>query len=609
MSLNAPIIQQPVNGGTYATFDPWAFISWDTVTYGNPERVQVQVSTNNSFSPNTLDYMYPASYDYSGAASFGLASYVGYRLLSGTWYMRARKIQQIGMAAGTWSATTTFTVDAYPVIAPLSPKDQVSVAYDPTGFIPFIASFSSPVGATFKHNTLFLKRVSDNSIVFANGVLPPQNSAPYTTFAPDRSEFDFPFVSAFGSYDFNTHLDELLYWTMQVRDSNNQVNETAAAQFYVRTRPVVTITSDATIIRPLEIVNWTVSATDSRHQANSRVEVYEHPTSTPSTDPAFLKFSNSFVAGEAGVFDPTGLTRWVNGQWYTIVVTVQDTSGLTGSATFTAHATWSPPAAPASITLSSANHESAGYVSVTWPNTNKATGFLSWNVYRRLTGEPDSAWTLLVEDYDGTASSHTFPDYTAPTSVSLDYVVVQVADTSGQGFPAESAYTTTSTITVLTDKYWLTTYDADTPITFDFNNVNSDSFTDEEENATLLLIGRGRRKERGTRWGYAGQLSVHLIDNGSRTARAQRLAIMALKATKRPLVLRNPFGDVFAVAVDDIAFDREAGVGHREFGTLTIPYGEVAADAAAARTATANQIFLTLDDATLGRLDASNRLG
>lgn len=607
MSFNAPIIQQPVNGGTYATFDPWAFISWDPVTYGDPERVQVQVSTNASFSPNTLDYQYPASYVYDGAASFGLASYVGYRLVSGVWYMRARKIHQIGGAAGTWSATTSFTVAADPVVAPLSPKDQVSVPYGATDPLVFDVSFSSPVGATFKHHALQIKRVSDDALLM-NGVLPPTFAAVHPE-GPPWTVAHMNDVQGGGlGPDFLTYADQLLYWTMIVRDSNNQTNTTAAAQFYVRTRPVITIISDTTITTPLEPVAWSFSATDSRTQAAYRVEVYEHPTSTPSTDPSFLKFASGFIFGNVGEFDPIGLTRWTNGQYYTIVVTVQDTSGVTGAATFTAHAVWSPPAAPASITLSAANHETAGYVSVVWPNTGKASGFRSWNVYRRVTGEDDTAWALLTQDYDGTSSSHTFLDYAAPIGVSLDYVVVQSADTTGLGFPAESAYTTTDDITVSTDLYWLSTYDAGTPITVSFNNVNTDSFTDEEENATLLLIGRGRRKERGTHWGYAGQLATHLIDNGSLSAREQRLAVMALKAAKRPLVLRNPFGDLFAVAVDDIAFDREAGVGHREFGTLTIPYGEVAADVATARTVVANHSTFTLDDPVLGRLDHSDRL-
>ena len=107
------------------------------------------------------------------------------------------------------------------------------------------------------------------------------------------------------------------------------------------------------------------------------------------------------------------------------------------------------------------------------------------------------------------------------------------------------------------------------------SQVVSDSFTEEYEEFDDLIIGRGRRKEIGTRWGYEGSLTCHLRDMDSRGSSLELQEILAFKAGRVDAFLRVPFGHIWKVSIGNIAVNRMAGVGRREFGEVTIPYSEV----------------------------------
>lgn len=112
-------------------------------------------------------------------------------------------------------------------------------------------------------------------------------------------------------------------------------------------------------------------------------------------------------------------------------------------------------------------------------------------------------------------------------------------------------------------------------LTYEAFIVKADAFTDEYESAEILLIGRGRRVETGTRWGLRGTLTVQIYDQPGLTAAAQVVALRTLRAAGVTVVMTDAFGTATNVRLGDIQYERMAGVGDREYMTVTVPYMEV----------------------------------
>lgn len=119
--------------------------------------------------------------------------------------------------------------------------------------------------------------------------------------------------------------------------------------------------------------------------------------------------------------------------------------------------------------------------------------------------------------------------------------------------------------------YWLVLDDGIEKFGTRLKSVTSDSFKEEFETATYNVIGRGRHRDEGTRFGYTGTLTLQL--RGPNAGEA-RMVIQALRATQQRLYLRTPFGDYFPVALGDVSVDRLAGVAD-DMSDITLPYEEV----------------------------------
>jgi hypothetical protein len=109
--------------------------------------------------------------------------------------------------------------------------------------------------------------------------------------------------------------------------------------------------------------------------------------------------------------------------------------------------------------------------------------------------------------------------------------------------------------------------------------VVADEETEETEHEIHHVLGHGRKVDFGDNLGTQGQLTVQLYDRGGEggpTARAQRETLKALQRSRQSVTLETPYGDVYNVAVAEMSFTRMPGVGVRDFGTVTIPYWELA---------------------------------
>ena len=119
--------------------------------------------------------------------------------------------------------------------------------------------------------------------------------------------------------------------------------------------------------------------------------------------------------------------------------------------------------------------------------------------------------------------------------------------------------------------YWLILDDGVDRIGTKLKSVTADSFKDEYETATYNVIGRGRHRAEGTRYGYTGSLTIQLRGED---AGLQRRIIQGLRATQRRLYMRTPFGEYFPIALGDVAVDRLAGV-ELDMSDISLPYEEV----------------------------------
>lgn len=277
---------------------------------------------------------------------------------------------------------------------------------------------------------------------------------------------------------------------------------------------------------------------------------------------------------------------------YSVLLQVQDTGGLRDDTTVTFQTDWINPVQPATVNLAQDGFKTT----ITWSNTQGTQespggdvdpGFVAWRVWRRYRkpalAEMDFEgtaiyWEMIAELYDPTINQ--FKDYQAPLNKPTDYAVTQIAERFGSVI--DSDITSWQTITCVGDRYYFVPEDlVGTIASYQASYVTADSFTDEVEQETIHVIGRGRQVQVGDDLGYAGSLTIQLRNPA--TARADREFLEYLSSSKTNNVyIRSPFGDVLLVKLGSLSFDRQAGVGAintsgniADIGNLTVPYSEV----------------------------------
>lgn len=175
--------------------------------------------------------------------------------------------------------------------------------------------------------------------------------------------------------------------------------------------------------------------------------------------------------------------------------------------------------------------------------------------------EEDLAWGHhdAIDRFAETNIDITYETYVVTTDINNNYV---------ETFHEE--------ITVLTvgDDYWLI-HPTDKTQTVRLWHVTADSYSEEHENNTFNLIGRGRKVDTGETWGITGSLTAQLRDRPVPSARQQKIALNKIRDDKVALTLQTPFGDSWQVYLLDMSFARVAGSATSEFIDVTVPYEEV----------------------------------
>lgn len=215
------------------------------------------------------------------------------------------------------------------------------------------------------------------------------------------------------------------------------------------------------------------------------------------------------------------------------------------------------------------NYSTLGYINIAWTDAEKDTSWYAWRVYRRV-AIPLGVWELLYETQVD-QSSYNYHDWTAKVGTTYQWAIVQVALRFDQ--PVESDYFASTQYVPFDDQYWLINPDDES-----MNvrlRVKGEEFYEEQEEATIPLIGRGRRKEFGTNYGLRGTIAASIRRDNVLTPHEQRTYIENLRRSLDSFIIRNPFGDVLKVTTGDIKMSRIPGVGADEMMDVNFDYEEV----------------------------------
>lgn len=490
-------------------------------------------------------------------------------LSQGTWFVRARTLDAFGTPS-SFSSAVSFAISHPPVAQKLTP-DNITREYGvPTTFDwDFTDASSVDFQTAFR---IIIEKVADNVTILDTGKI----------------------LSALTTHDLTVPLsgkDTSLRWKIQLWDSDDVVGPFSEYKiFKVSDAPVVTITSPASgaeVNTPTPTITWTSSTTQTAY----RIQIFNNATVPPSSlyDSGILtggsgnftlpsgiiypgQASGDPLATEAGepIVTEQGDPIVANDAAgaYSVTVTVYDSAGLVGSDNNAFQADWNEPAQPA-FTGDSSSFPTLGYHEITWNNLAQDAEFVAYKIYRRILG--NTRWEKIYETSQ-TQSSYTHQDWLANSDEQYEYTVVQSA--TRFGVPVESVRGNAVVLGAETADYYLL-HPTNSSLNLKLSHVTSEDFVDEYESEVLNLIGRGRKTDYGTRWGYVGTLVCEVWDEPGRTAREVRLLVEQLKRSKTTMYLRNPFGDRFLVDMRDISIDRTPGVGTREHHTLTIPYVEL----------------------------------
>ena len=226
---------------------------------------------------------------------------------------------------------------------------------------------------------------------------------------------------------------------------------------------------------------------------------------------------------------------------------------------------------PASLTITN-NSATTGEVNVAWTETGKDGSFYSYRLYVREQTFAD--WTLAYEDFTDVAS-YNYDLYQFAANATTEVAVVEVTQSLTLGL-VEGAYNVNSFATTgITGYYFIN--GADDTKNFYLLNATAHSANDEWEEGVFNLVGRGRKVDRGTHLGEAGQISAQLFATPTRTVRSQFRELTEIRGNNADeIFIRPPFGEVMKVAITGLNYDRVPGVGTEDYMNVTIDYVEVA---------------------------------
>jgi len=535
---NTPTNVTPSSGSTVTTDTPNLTATMSGTGSGSGYTIEWQLATDSGFTANVK------TITSTGLAANGVwtqAVTSGSALSPGTWYIRARAKDQLN----TYSAYTTgvsFTVSHPASATSLSPTGGAITSYVSPKRLSWTFTDTSSTDTQSAYQVV-LERNDTGQVITDTGKLSSANKFHDMTIA-------------------TTYKSTMLRWKVQVWDDNNTSSGYSAYSLFMLADTVaVTIsapTANQVVANGAPTTTWSISgSTQVKYKVDYKL----------ASNGTIVHSSGTITDANTRSYTPSTnvLQNTTN---YQVTVSITDANGLVGTATQSFSTNYpTPPAVTSSADVS--NLVTNGYVNVDWSQQVADSTWVAWNVYRRLAGT--TTWTNIFTTTN--VNTRSFHDWTFPAGNIVEYSVTQVATRSGtnvEGAPDSNP----PDIDTTDGNYWLINpYDETVNMLLD--NVTDDGFTDEYEQESFVIIGRGRKVNYGTRAGYTGTLTAKFRDDSNRTARQKRLQLELLKASRALYYMRNPFGDVMQVALGNIGISRIGGVGSSEFVDVTIPYEQV----------------------------------
>lgn len=526
-----------------------------------------QLANNSGFTTNLRDYTQSDSklVEVRNTDAVGSVQYISdvlpqlYSLSQAPWWIRSAQVDEFGNQS-PYDTSTSFNIEHDPVAVNLNPKD-VNVVFT-TGDVTFDWTFSDPyVDDSQTAFQLFIVRNDTGAVIHDS-----------TKIISGQSQYTFN-LTGFSEL-------ELSWWVVLWDEDDNPGPTSEVATFHTVIAPTIGITvptSGATVVTPMPNVQFGGSVSGGRSIKQFRVSFTQGST---------MIFQTAWIAvNQTGTYaisytPPKNIL--LNANNYTITAQVRDSFNLENQASIPISTAWTPPANPTPVTadITPYNNENQGYVAVVWDNSDQDADFRSWQVYRKA-DEIDGTGTVIeegevvkiAEEFD-TVTNYEFRDYFAPSGHKITYIVTQMSSEFNELI--ESSGTSVVCFPV-SDGYWLidSTPEESEAGAFRMSIVTDDQYTDEWEEETFTIVGKGRHVDRGTHLGLTGTLTVQLYNTGGTSARQKKRRLEVFKKEVRDVFLRTPFGDTYWVSVGNIGISRIAGVGLQEFATATIPYQEV----------------------------------
>jgi len=536
----APTNVVPAQGATVKKPNPEVSCTLQASGDGQKQQAEWQFATDAAFTQNVVTLGEgPDDYEVQGPTS-ETPNTQELSLGAGTWYVRARGKDEFGVY-GPWSSTNSFNVTHSVGTINQQPTGGATVAYAATNRLTW--NFSGPTNNSVQSAyRVVVEKNSDGTQILDTGKVVSTNKFADVAIGAANKDIE-------------------LRWKVQVWDGGDSTTGYSNYHlFYVSDVPTVTITAPAeagTVTTGNPTITWSVDAGTT--QASRTISIKR------SSDNVVV-FTNSATTSSQTFTPPTTILQ--NGVSYVVTVSVTDIVGLTGSDSNTFSTSYTAPP-DVTYSVNATDIDNVGYILIDWSQMTPDAQWLSWKLYRRISGS--DTWDLLATYTN--VNTRTYKDWMVTAGDEYEYAVTQTANRSGESiesvinpFPIPHEAATTH--------YWLISpYDENDSMRIDL--VSSDSYTDSYDEAELILIGRGRKMNHGTRHGYSGSLVAQLRDDSVMTARQKRMKLQIIKEQRTAYYLRNPFGDILLVSMGNLSIERIAGVSTREFVDVTIPYVEV----------------------------------